>query len=118
MRIGIPREIKSGENRVAATPAGVKAFVKAGHEVFVEKDAGLGSMISNEEYTEAGATILPAAAEVWARSELILKIKEFMPKWIRTMRIQRDIPSTLVQSGVKKSNLGQMVEEELKNRKI
>jgi len=50
--------------------------------------------------------------------ELILKIKEFMPKWIRTMRIQRDIPSTLVQSGVKKSNLGQMVEEELKNRKI
>ena len=76
MRIGIPREIKSGENRVAATPAGVKAFVKAGHEVFVEKDAGLGSMISNEEYTQAGATILPAAAEVWARSELILKIKE------------------------------------------
>jgi elongator complex protein 3 len=50
--------------------------------------------------------------------ELILKIKSFMPKWVRTMRIQRDIPSTLVQAGVKRSNLGQMVEEELKKRKI
>ncbi|KYC49884.1 MAG: coproporphyrinogen III oxidase [Candidatus Methanofastidiosum methylothiophilum] len=50
--------------------------------------------------------------------ELILKIKEFMPKWVRTMRIQRDIPSTLVLSGVKRSNLGQMVEEELKKRNI
>jgi len=50
--------------------------------------------------------------------ELILKIKEFMPKWVRTMRIQRDIPSTLVQAGVKRSNLGQMIEEELKIRNI
>jgi elongator complex protein 3 len=50
--------------------------------------------------------------------ELILKVKEFMPKWVRTMRIQRDIPSTLVQAGVKRSNLGQMIEEELKRRNI
>ena len=76
MRIGIPREIKSGENRVAATPAGVKVLVTAGHEVLVEKDAGIGSMISNEEYIEAGATIVAAAGEVWSRSELVLKIKE------------------------------------------
>ena len=50
--------------------------------------------------------------------ELILKIKNFMPKWVRTMRIQRDIPSTLIQAGVKRSNLGQMIEEELKKRNI
>mgnify|MGYP006275460127 FL=1 len=76
MKIGIPREIKVHEYRVAATPAGVHEFVRHGHEVFIEHDAGLGSSFTNEEYVAAGATVLPTADEVWATGELILKVKE------------------------------------------
>jgi alanine dehydrogenase len=76
MKVGIPREIKTHEYRVAITPAGVVELVKNGHEVFIELDAGLGSSISNEEYVAAGAKILPTADEVWAAGDLILKVKE------------------------------------------
>ena len=76
MKVGVPREIKTHEYRVAITPAGVLELVKNGHEVFIEKDAGLGSSISNEEYSVAGATILSSADEVWATGDLILKVKE------------------------------------------
>jgi len=76
VRIGIPREIKVHEYRVAATPAGVHEFVRHGHEVFIEHDAGLGSSFTNEEYTAAGATVLPTADDVWETAELILKVKE------------------------------------------
>jgi len=76
MKVGIPREIKTHEYRVAITPAGVVELVKNGHEVFIEQDAGLGSSISNEEYVVAGAKILPTADEVWAAGDLILKVKE------------------------------------------
>jgi alanine dehydrogenase len=76
MIIGIPREIKDGENRVAATPAGVYTLVHEGHEVVMQRGAGLGSGITDVEYREAGAHLLKTAAEVFRRAELILKVKE------------------------------------------
>ncbi|MFI6939668.1 alanine dehydrogenase [Streptomyces sp. NPDC050418] len=76
MKVGIPREVKNNEFRVAITPAGVHELVRHGHQVFIERDAGVGSSISNEEYTAAGATILPTADEVWATADLLLKVKE------------------------------------------
>src|SRR5262245_24942752 len=75
MIIGVPREIKPGEQRVAATPAGVHALVDAGHRVLVEQDAGVGSAISDEEYAKVGASLGPVE-EVWATAEMILKVKE------------------------------------------
>ena len=76
MIIGVPREIKIQEFRVALTPEGVAEFVKNGHTVFVEKSAGLGSSITDENYLNAGAQILNTADEVWANSDLIMKVKE------------------------------------------
>jgi alanine dehydrogenase len=74
--VGIPREVKNHEYRVAITPAGVHELVRNGHDVVVESDAGAGSSITNEDYAAAGATILDTADEVWERGELILKVKE------------------------------------------
>jgi alanine dehydrogenase len=79
MKIGIPKEIKNNENRVAITPAGVMTLVKAGHEVYVEKGAGLGSGFFDEEYEKAGATIVPSAQDAWA-AEMVLKVKEPLPE--------------------------------------
>jgi alanine dehydrogenase len=76
MKVGIPREIKNHEYRVAITPAGVMELTRNGHEVFIEHDAGVGSSITNEEYISAGATILQSAEEVWEIGDLILKVKE------------------------------------------
>ena len=76
MKVGIPREVKVHEYRVAITPAGVHELVKNGHEVFVERDAGAGSSILNEDYKAAGATILDSADDVWGTGDLILKVKE------------------------------------------
>ena len=76
MRVGIPTEIKNNENRVAITQAGVFELKRRGHEVVVQAGAGLGSAITDEEYVAAGATILPTADEVWATSDMILKVKE------------------------------------------
>ncbi|MEV4561142.1 alanine dehydrogenase [Kitasatospora sp. NPDC049285] len=76
MKVGIPREVKNHEYRVAITPAGVHELVRNGHEVVIEDNAGLGSSIPNEEYVAAGATILPTADEVWAAADLLLKVKE------------------------------------------
>ncbi|WP_017617204.1 alanine dehydrogenase [Nocardiopsis gilva] len=76
MRVGVPREIKNHEYRVAIPPAGVHELVTRGHEVVIERDAGLGSSIKNEEYTAAGARILDTADDVWGEGELILKVKE------------------------------------------
>jgi alanine dehydrogenase len=76
MKVGIPREIKNNEFRVAITPAGVHELVVHGHEVFVEAEAGTGSSILDEDYTAAGATILGSADEVWGTGDLILKVKE------------------------------------------
>ncbi|HWT34207.1 MAG TPA: alanine dehydrogenase [Microbacterium sp.] len=76
MRIGVPTEIKNNEFRVALTPAGVHDLVSSGHEVFVQRGAGVGSSMPDTEYADAGATLLDDAAEVWGRAELLLKVKE------------------------------------------
>lgn len=76
MRIGIPKEIKNNENRVAMTPSGAADFVRAGHQVFIEQAAGRGSGFIDLEYEEAGATIVEKASQVWQQAELILKVKE------------------------------------------
>jgi len=76
MRVGIPSEIKNNENRVAITPAGVSELTRRGHEVVIQRGAGLGSSITDDAYALAGATILDTAAEVWAAAELLLKVKE------------------------------------------
>lgn len=86
MRIGVPREVKNHEYRVAITPAGVHELVKLGHEVAIEHDAGLGSSISDQEYVDAGARILESADEVWDFGELILKVKEPTPNEHHRMR--------------------------------
>jgi alanine dehydrogenase len=77
--IGVPKEIKNNENRVAVTPAGVVSFVNAGHKVLVEKDAGGGSGFRDEDYLNTGAEIVEKALDVWARSEMIMKVKEPLP---------------------------------------
>ena len=79
MIIGVPKEIKANENRVAITPAGVEAFVKAGHKVVIEKTAGLGSSITDEEYVSAGAVMLDMPREVFEQADMILKVKEPLP---------------------------------------
>jgi len=76
MLVGVPKEIKNHEYRVAITPAGVKEFINHGHKVIIEKGAGLGSAISDDAYRVAGAEILDTAKEIWARAEMILKVKE------------------------------------------
>ena len=76
MLVGVPREIKNHEYRVAITPAGVHELTRHGHDVVVETGAGLGSSITDDEYVAAGAKILPTADEVWATAELVLKVKE------------------------------------------
>lgn len=80
MKVGVPKEIKNNENRVAITPAGVEALVKAGHEVFIEDGAGMGSGINNEYYVSAGANILPGPQEVFAAADMIMKVKEPQPQ--------------------------------------
>jgi len=86
MKVGIPREVKNHEYRVAITPAGVHELARSGHDVYVETDAGVGSSISNEEYVAAGATILPTADDVWGTGDLILKVKEPIESEYHRMR--------------------------------
>jgi len=76
VKVGIPREIKDTEYRVAITPAGVHELVSHRHQVFVEKDAGAGSSIPDDDFVAAGATIVGAAEDVWAEADLVLKVKE------------------------------------------
>ncbi|OEK01749.1 alanine dehydrogenase [Roseivirga sp. 4D4] len=76
MIIGVPKEIKNNENRVAATPSGVAELTKRGHTVYVQSTAGLGSGFSDEDYTKAGAQILPTIEDTYAIAEMIMKVKE------------------------------------------
>lgn len=76
MIIGVPKEIKSSENRVAVTPAGVLEFSKRGHKVYVQHTAGVGSGFTDEMYEEAGAEILPTIEDVYGIAEMIIKVKE------------------------------------------
>jgi alanine dehydrogenase len=76
MIIGVPKEIKTNENRIAMVPVGAEVLAGRGHTVLVEQGAGAGSGFSDEEFVRAGATIVPTAAEVWAKAEMICKVKE------------------------------------------
>jgi alanine dehydrogenase len=76
MIIGVPKEIKTNENRIALVPAGCELLVGGGHTVYLEKGAGLGSGFADEQYVSVGAKILDTADEVWAKSEMIMKVKE------------------------------------------
>jgi alanine dehydrogenase len=86
MKVGVPKELKNHEYRVAITPAGVHELARAGHQVFIEENAGTGSAIPDADFVAAGATILPTADEVWATSELVLKVKEPVPEEYHRMR--------------------------------
>jgi alanine dehydrogenase len=82
MKIGVPKEIKTNENRIALVPAGAESMISAGHSVLVEKGAGIGSGFTDEDYTSVGAKIAPDAATVWKDSEMIMKVKEpITPEW-------------------------------------
>ncbi|WP_059105605.1 alanine dehydrogenase [Shouchella shacheensis] len=76
MIIGVPREVKNNENRVAITPAGVVSLKEAGHDVLVEAQAGLGSGFTDSEYEEAGAKMTALAGNVWSKAEMVMKVKE------------------------------------------
>lgn len=76
MRIGIPKEIKNNENRVAMTPAGAADFIRAGHQVLIEQGAGIGSGFTDHEYQTAGAEIRMDAKSVWTEADMIIKVKE------------------------------------------
>jgi alanine dehydrogenase len=86
MRVGVVKEIKTDENRVALIPAGVESFRDQGHEVLVEAGAGAGSGFSDAEYEEAGGKICSAAAEVWAGADMVMKVKEPQPEEIARIR--------------------------------
>jgi alanine dehydrogenase len=86
MIIGVPKEVKNNENRVAITPAGVDALVLAGHEVLIEKGAGEGSGFVDEDYVAHGAKILDSAEQVWSSADMILKVKEPQPSEYRYFR--------------------------------
>jgi alanine dehydrogenase len=86
MKVGVPKEVKNHEYRVAMTPAGVHELVRDGHEVYVEQHAGIGSSIPDEDFVAAGATILPSADDVWQTGELILKVKEPVAEEYHRMR--------------------------------
>ena len=75
MIIGVPKEIKNNENRVALTPGGVLEMIKNGHKVFVQSTAGLGSGITDDDYIHAGATMLPDIKSVYEKAEMIIKVK-------------------------------------------
>jgi alanine dehydrogenase len=86
MKVGVPKEVKNHEYRVAITPIGVHELTAHGHEVFVQQGAGLGSSIVDEEYVAAGATIIPDADEVWGTADMVLKVKEPVAEEYHRMR--------------------------------
>ena len=86
MKVGIPREVKNHEYRVAITPAGVRELASHGHDVYLEKDAGAGSQLADDAYTAAGATIIPDADEVWGIADMVLKVKEPIAEEYHRMR--------------------------------
>jgi alanine dehydrogenase len=86
MKVGVPREVKNNEYRVAITPAGVHELVRHGHEVVVEQGAGVGSAIHDDDYVAAGAHILPTADDVWGSADMVLKVKEPIAEEYSRMR--------------------------------
>jgi alanine dehydrogenase len=112
VKIGVPKEIKNHEYRVAITPAGVMELTRHGHHVYVETQAGEGSSIPDEDYQAAGATILASADEVWATGEMILKVKEPIAAEYHRMR-EGQVLFTYLHLAADKA-----LTEELVNRKI
>ncbi len=112
MIVGIPKEVKDNEYRVALPPGGVRELVRRGHSVMVEANAGLGSGFSDDEYVQAGATIGHTAEEVWQRANLITKVKEPLPSEYQFLRedlilftylhlaAAEDLTRALIHSGV------------------
>ncbi|TCM48283.1 alanine dehydrogenase [Kribbella sp. VKM Ac-2568] len=112
MKVGVPKEVKNHEYRVAITPAGVHEFVRNGHEVLIEQGAGAGSLLPDDEFVAAGARILPMADDVWADAELVLKVKEPVEEEYHRMRKEqvlftylhlaasRDCTTALLKSGI------------------
>jgi len=86
MKIGVPKEVKNHEYRVAITPSGAHELVRSGHEVYVQEGAGIGSSIPDDDFAAAGARILPAADDVWQIGDLMLKVKEPVPEEYHRMR--------------------------------
>src|SRR3954470_24223587 len=86
VKVGVPKEVKNHEYRVAITPIGVHELSAHGHEVFVEKGAGVGSQIEDSEFEAAGAKILDSADEVWGTADLVLKVKEPVAEEYHRMR--------------------------------
>ena len=86
MIVGVPREIKEDEYRVGIVPAGVEAMVRRGHQVLIEKEAGMGSGITDAEYVEAGASIVDASAEIYSHADMIYKVKEPLSSEYRLLR--------------------------------
>jgi alanine dehydrogenase len=86
MKVGVPKEVKNHEYRVAITPAGVNEFVSNGHQVIIEAGAGVGSSIPDADFVAAGAQMLPTADEVWQAADLILKVKEPVPEEYHRLR--------------------------------
>ncbi|HUR41378.1 MAG TPA: alanine dehydrogenase, partial [Verrucomicrobiae bacterium] len=86
MRVGVPKEIKNHEYRVGLTPAGVRELRARGHEVLVEKRAGEGIGLTDDQYVRAGAKIAPSAKEVFSRADMIVKVKEPQPGECKMLR--------------------------------
>src|SRR6202044_372923 len=86
MIIGVPKEVKDHETRVGLVPSGVMALREAGHEVLVETGAGEGSTLGDDEYSQAGATIVDSAAGVWTKAEVVAKVKEPQPAEYKFLR--------------------------------
>src|SRR5260370_13347934 len=84
--VGVPNEIKTHESRVALIPVGVEELTRAGHRVLLQAGAGQGSGISDEQYRDVGAEIVPTAADVWKSADLIVKVKEPLPQEWPLMR--------------------------------
>jgi alanine dehydrogenase len=111
VKVGVPKEVKNHEYRVAITPSGVNEFVRNGHEVLVEQGAGSGSLLTDDEFAAAGARILPSADDVWADAELVLKVKEPVEEEYHQLRkdqvlftylhlaANRDCTQALIKSG-------------------
>jgi alanine dehydrogenase len=112
VKVGIPRELKNHEYRVAITPSGVHELVRHGHQVYLEQEAGTGSSIHDDDYAAAGATILPGADDVWASGDLILKVKEPVAEEYPRMRAGQTLFTYLHLAA------DRPLTEELVNRKI
>ncbi len=112
MKVGVPKEVKNHEYRVAITPAGVHELVRDGHQVFIQQDAGTGSSIPDSDFVAAGGAILPTADEVWQAGDLILKVKEPVAEEYHRMRkdqvlftylhlaASRECTTALLESGI------------------